>query len=283
MTKIQLAEFRTLRAVYRLLDRFKRIWSPIAAMPSQHSVLGGKLELIEALAQEQEEDKTGVRVDRSRLAEQLVSGVMRIAGPLGAWALIANEERVRTQADLTPAALRKLAAERLVAEAWTIHKAASQHLAQLADYGINSNVLEVLESRIAAFDELVIAPKEGITRTTALTILLAKEVDSAMELLRGFFDRMIYTFEADHPEFFTNYQAATRVIALPRGRRTKEELAAERAKADAAKATATTTAETTNDEDDAQAEATSEEVKAVLTEDELGSRTKSETGAELTS
>jgi hypothetical protein len=281
MTKIQLAQFRTLRAIHRLLDRFKTVWSPVAAMPIQHGVLGAKLEMIEALTQEQEEDKSGVRADKSRLSEQLITGTMRVAGPLGAWALIQHEERVRAQADLTPGALRKLAAERLIAEARNIHKAATQHLDKLGDYGINPNVLEVLESRIAAFDELVIAPKEGIHRTTALTVLLAKEVDSAMELLRGFFDRMIYAFETDHPEFFTNYQASTRVIPLPRGRRTKEELAAERAKAN--EATAGKADSQTNEEDEDKAEATSEEVQAVLAEGGLGSRVNDAAAAELAS
>jgi hypothetical protein len=282
MTKIQLAQFRTLRAVNRLLNRSKPIWSSFTAISTQQGVLSAKLEMIEALAQEQEEDKTGIRADKSRLAEQLITGVMRIAGPLGAWALITNEERVRAQADLTPGALRRLSAERLIAEARIIHKSANQHLGHLADYAINTNVLEVLESRIAAFDDLVIAPKEGIARTTALTQLLAKEVDSAMELLRGFFDRMAYAFETDHPEFFANYQAASRVIPLPRGRRTKEELAAERAKANAANATGTA-AQTNDDEAEVETEATSDEVKAVLAESDLGTRVQAGHGAELAS
>ncbi len=98
-------------------------------------------------------------------------------------------------------------------------------------------------------------------------------------------------FETDPPEFFANYQACTRVIPLPRGRRTKEELAAERAKAGArAKtengteaASKTSGEEAANAEAEESAEATSEEVKAVLAEDALGTRVNSEAGAELAS
>lgn len=285
MTKHQLAEVRTLRMVFRLLNRSQTIWNGVPAMGVQLNVLGAKLEYIEALAQEQEEDKTGLRVDKSRLSEQLIAGVMRIAGPLGAWALIAQEERARILADVTPGALRKLAAERLVHEAKLVHEAAKAHLPKLSDYSISAEALEVLQSRIAGFNELVLVPKEGINRTVALTGLLAGEIDSAMELLRGFFDRMIYVWQTDQPEFFANYQAATRFIRPPRGRRTKEEIARAReaeAKAAAAKEEKaegnkeghTITAlpvvsappQEADNDDDANEEASVEEVRAVFAE-----------------
>jgi hypothetical protein len=54
-----------------------------------------------------------------------------------------------------------------------------------------------------------------IHRTAALIRLLAREIDFAMELLRGFCDRMISLREADHPAFVAHDQAAAPKPALP--------------------------------------------------------------------
>jgi hypothetical protein len=263
MTKNQLAEVRTLRMVSRLLPRFASVWNRLPAMGAQLQVLDAKLELIEQLSREQEQDRSGLRADKSSLAEQLVAAVMRVAGPLGAWALVAREDPARLQAAVTPGALRKLGAERLVHEARAIHQAAGRHLPRLADYGVTAETLAALTARTDAFEELVLAPREGVNRTAALTRLLAREIDSAMELLRGFFDRMIYLWEADHPDFVAHYQAAARVIRPPRGRRTKEELA--RAETPEEPVSASLPAPVPSDESPDE-EATADEVRAVFAE-----------------
>jgi hypothetical protein len=226
----------------------------------QHQVLGTRVSLIETLAREQEADKTGLRLDKSRLGEELVNGIMRLAGPLSAWAALNHQYRVLAQCDFTPGALRKLNAERLVATGKTVSELCTARLDQLSDYGINGDVVSALNSQISAYDELVTAPHAGISRTVALTALLAKEVDAGMELLRRFFDRIVYVFQVDQPEFFAIYQAHARVIRLPAGRRPSD------AVEPPVEATAPTEAPVSADSGNDHEEATTEEVEAVLSE-----------------
>jgi len=77
---------------------------------------------------------------------------------------------------------------------------------------LTQSVLDALRSRITAFEQLVVAPREGVARTAALTILIEAEVERGMELLRGFFDRIMYRFKESDAEFYTNYQTARKVI-----------------------------------------------------------------------
>jgi hypothetical protein len=259
MTKIQLAEFRTLRQVFRYLEESQDLCARVPVIAVQHQVLGTRLSLIETLTREQEADKTGLRLDKTRLGEELVNGIMRLAGPLSAWAALNQQYRVLAQCDFTPGALRKLNAERLVAEGKTVSELCTARLDQLSDYGVNGDVVSALDSQISAYDELATAPHAGISRTVALTALLAKEVDAGMELLRRFFDRIVYVFQADQPAFFATYQAYARVIRLPAGRRPSDAVEAVETPTPAE---APVAADSGND----QEEATAEEVEAVLHE-----------------
>ena len=196
-----------------------------AALGTQEAALGSIVELIFALAQEQERDNKGIRSDKLQFTDLLTDATMAVAGPVGAWAMVTMNERVRQQVELQPSFLKKQAAERLLFMAKDVLSVGETYLAETADYALSESVLDVLRSRIVAFEQLVVAPREGVARTATLTILVEKEVERGMTLLRLFFDRIMFRFKESDAEFFTNYQQARKVIRpsvpLPRrgGRR----------------------------------------------------------------
>jgi len=104
------------------------------------------------------------------------------------------------------------ASERLLLIAKEILALGTTHRDDAADYALTQSELDALRSRIVTFEELVVAPREGVARTAALTRLIEIEVERGMELLRGFFDRILYRFKESDPEFYVNYQTARKVI-----------------------------------------------------------------------
>ena len=212
MTRYQLSQVSAMKQVRLVLNRFRLIWQSFAALAVQEAALGSIVELILALAQEQERDNKGIRADKMRLTDLLTDGIMAVAGPLGAWAMVTSNARVRQQADVYPSYLKKEASERLLLIAKDILALGTTHVADAADYALTQSGLDVLRSRIVTFEQLVVAPREGVARTAALTLLIEAEVERGMELLRGFFDRIMYRFKESDTEFFTNYQTARKVI-----------------------------------------------------------------------
>jgi len=114
MTRYQLSQVSAMKQVRLVLHRFKAIWQSFAAVGLQDAALGGMVELILALAQEQERDNKGIRADKLHLTDLLTDGIMAVAGPLGAWAMMTMNERVRQQAEVYPSYLKKEASERLL-------------------------------------------------------------------------------------------------------------------------------------------------------------------------
>jgi len=86
MTRYQLSQVSAMKQVRLVLNRFRSLWQSFAAVARQDATLGSTVELILALAQEQERDRRGIRVDKMRLTDFLTDGIMAVAGPLGAWA-----------------------------------------------------------------------------------------------------------------------------------------------------------------------------------------------------
>ena len=212
MTRYQLSQVSAMKQVRLVLNRFRLIWQNFAALGVQEAALGSTVELILALAQEQERDNKGIRADKMHLTDLLTDGIMAVAGPLGAWAMVTSNARVRQQADVYPSYLKKEASERLLLIAKDILALGTTHVADAADYALTQPGLDVLRSRIVTFEQLVVAPREGVARTAALTLLIEAEVERGMELLRGFFDRIMYRFKESDTEFYTNYQTARKVI-----------------------------------------------------------------------
>ena len=212
MTRYQLSQVSAMKQVRLVLNRFRAIWQSFAALGVQEAALGSTVELILALAQEQERDNKGIRADKMHLTDLLTDGIMAVAGPLGAWAMVTSNARVRQQAEVYPSYLKKEASERLLLIAKDILALGTTHVADAADYALTQPGLDVLRSRIVTFEQLVVAPREGVARTAALTLLIEAEVERGMELLRGFFDRIMYRFKESDTEFYTNYQTARKVI-----------------------------------------------------------------------
>ena len=212
MTRYQLSQISTMKQVRLVLNRFSAIWTSFAGFAGQVKTLGAKIELILVLAQEQERDNRGLRADKVKLTDLLTDAVMAVAGPLGAWALVAQREAIRLQVDLVPSTVRKLAAERLVLVAKDVLALGQKHLAEAGDYALTAGELEVLVSRIVAFEQLVASPREGVARTAALTKLIEAEIDQTMDLLKLFFDRVMFRFKESHAEFYLNYQTARKVV-----------------------------------------------------------------------
>jgi len=284
MTRYQLSQVSAMKQVRLVLNRFRLIWQSFAALAVQEAALGSIVELILALAQEQERDNKGIRADKMRLTDLLTDGIMAVAGPLGAWAMVTSNARVRQQADVYPSYLKKEASERLLLIAKDILALGTTHVADAADYALTQSGLDVLRSRIVTFEQLVVAPREGVARTAALTLLIEAEVERGMELLRGFFDRIMYRFKESDTEFFTNYQTARKVIRPSYRSRGEAEAEAEKegaaegkgesrtaaAKArngsetGRAKATTVTTATKATDESAGQEEAEAQEQGQVL-------------------
>jgi len=222
MTKIQNSWLNMYLAVVACLDRFQSLWNSQAALVRRRKELGDKLDLIQVITEEQERDRTGVTVDKHRLAGLLIDGMMAVAGPLRGLAADRVDADLRQRSAMTRTELSRLPKGRLAERAKSLHALAKTHGEILeAEYGLGEETLAALENRAIAFNAMVVAPRNNLVERTRLTALLDSELRSTSALLKEFFDPIVSGMADREVEFFAEYRKA-RALVKQGVRRKKE-------------------------------------------------------------
>jgi len=221
MTKIQHSWLTMCLAVLACLDRFAALWNTQAALLRRRNELGEKLDLIKAITEQQQRDRTGITVDKDRMAGLLVDGMLAVAGPLRALAADRTDADLRQRSVVSRTSLLRLRQNLLEERANSLYALAVQNQAILiAEYGLTLEILGSLETRRVAFKVLVTAPRSNMVERTRLTELLDKELRSCTEVLKEFFDPIVAGVAVEKPDFAREYRLA-RALVKPAVRRKK--------------------------------------------------------------
>jgi len=193
--------------IIAVILRSKAAWKNIRVFANQVSQLKESLARIKSLAKDQELLRTGVRPERDQYLFLLVDAVLVTAGQIQAWATVNKDVKLATRFALSRTKLSTAKLE-LSGIAQEVHTVATENFEALEDLGTTKAALDNLNDLITTYDALAGAPRDAIKNRATVTRILDRELRSAMDLARNFFDPMMRQFETSTPEFFEAYQSA---------------------------------------------------------------------------
>ena len=103
-------------------------------------------------------------------------------------------------------------ARKVVTRANTVHAAATEVLANLADYRITAAKLTAFKKKIDAYDSVKTSPREKIVQRSAANQLLPQLIRTAVSILKDQLDGLMVQFKSDHPNFYEEYFSARAIV-----------------------------------------------------------------------
>lgn len=176
-----------------------------------------RLENIEILsAQQAQYDSRGVTADKQAKRERLVTTTLAVAQAARAWALENENAELAQTMSVTRTALLRSSDRAATDLAQSVYDAASvtATAAALVPHGVTAAKLKALQDAIKKFTAAVPLPRQKITSRKSATERLAREFAKAERCLTQGLDLLIGQFEAEFPEFVTEYRNA-RVVPKP--------------------------------------------------------------------
>jgi hypothetical protein len=161
-------------------------------------------------------NSTGASEAKKLAVETLNIAVGEIMGAVASYANDVANAELAVKVAYAESEVTKGVTSDVVARCQNIHTVATQNLATLGRYGVTADKLTALQARIAAYDNLKVAPRENfISRRTARG-LQEQHVRAATAILRDKLDRLIVQFKTANPAFYEEYYVA-RVVVDSRG------------------------------------------------------------------
>ncbi len=141
-----------------------------------------------------------------------------VAAATRACAVASGNKELAARVNISRSALTDGRDPEIVARCQDIHAVATQYLASLADYGVNSTKLNTLKKKIDAFQAAQPKPRQGRATTSAATKMLASLFAQADELLTKRLDGLAVQFKDAQPDFYNAYRTVRRIVSNPAGR-----------------------------------------------------------------
>jgi hypothetical protein len=212
MTKKQTSYLYSAKNVFSVLTANASIYAVISILVALRDRIQGKLDLIETISQEQERKRKGIGADKTRIRDLVTRSLLTVCGQVRSWAGETNQNDVAEQVPATKSAWNRVPHLKLGERAKAVLQLARKHRDELTGYGMTDELLQQLERGIAAYEAIVIAPRNAITRRKTLTSLLDQELVSLQEQMDNVLDPLMNQFEDTAPGFFQDYKNARRLV-----------------------------------------------------------------------
>jgi hypothetical protein len=201
-----------IRTTGKVLNDNNAEYAAIPALVAQVANLDASLGLIDQLVQAQQSDTSGITLDKKKVLEQMIDKALQVAGALKAWASEQSDNTLQTKADITRSSFLSVRDEKRDDVAQEIHNLANTHIVALAPYGITAATLTALQTRIDAYQFIVVGPQHAKAQRTTITQALDDEINRASMLLNDRIDGLVEPYKASGTTFYADYQNARKII-----------------------------------------------------------------------
>ena len=193
--------------------KYKEVWQDHVAFARGFAALEAEQETIDEQAQ------TAAGKSGAASAKRLALEALGKAGEeiIGAVLAYANEQalpELAAKVNYAPTDFIAGNARKIVTRANTVHAAATEVLANLADYRITAAKLTAFKKKIDAYDSVKTSPREKIVQRSAANQLLPQLIRTAVSILRDQLDGLMVQFKSDHPNFYEEYFSARSIVDI---------------------------------------------------------------------
>lgn len=161
----------------------------------------------------QEEDKSGVTVNKRFTMNNLINQTLDVSGAVHVCAYKKNDVLLMSKVDYKVGSLSKVVPGKVIAAAIiTLEEAKKVPVADLANTGISAAELTEYEEMVTYFKSIKSSPREVQIDVSVYTKQLGNTFKEITKLYKNTLDRLARQFKTKAPEFYQKYRAARKAI-----------------------------------------------------------------------
>ena len=211
MNAIQRSELGMGMAVRDYLALYSAITAPLPTLTANVTVLQTTILQIQAMAELQDFEKTGIADNKQQLKGTVVMLAADASRKLTAYAMFTGNTVLLKEIKIGESVLMHQADADLKTKAQEIYDRAQANVAALATYGITAASQTALLNAINAFNAAIPKPRLGIDerkQATQQLVVLFETMDRALKNI----DAAVAIVKNTQPVFYKGYETARKVI-----------------------------------------------------------------------
>ena len=158
------------------------------------------------------EGNPGASDVKDQALQALAKSVNEVIGATLAYAKKNADPELAAKVNYSPSDVLAGKASEVVTRCTNIYNAANAVASDLMKFGITAAKLTALNKKIAAFDQVKVAPRQNQVERSAATQLLTQQVSEAVRILRDELDGLMVQFQDASPNFYEEYFAARIIV-----------------------------------------------------------------------
>ncbi len=218
MKIVQNNKLRSYATVQGVLETHEATWAGLPAFVAGVTRFNSIVSEITALAQTQA-SRLGATNEKAYALAALGDAAFEVGAAVHAYAVAQEDYALEGRVDFSRSSIVLGREASVVSRCRDIQAVATEHVAELADYGITTAKLTALKKKIDAFEAGMTKPRQQVAESSAATIALAERFKEADEVLNKCLDKLVFQFKTSGPELFNEYQTARSVVDIRGGRK----------------------------------------------------------------
>jgi hypothetical protein len=219
MNKIQEDTLNMYEATDSVLQSHAAIWTPNVPFNTAVGLFKAKVDAIEDLRDQQEEDTTGVAEDKSNKRQSLEDQTFLIGSIITAYASTTGNRELLQKVNFGRSELSKARDNELPGMSEQVHQAAVDNAVAILPYGVTALMTTALGAAITDFVNYISKPRAAQSEVTAATEQLPAQFEAATTLLEERIDTGMELFRAANPDFYAQYHNARIIVNSPTQKR----------------------------------------------------------------
>ena len=186
----------------------------LAKMPNFESLntdLSKNVDNLRAFKNGQTLNRTGNRMSKQQLREQMTNFGFVAAAKICAYAIAIDDEVLEMEVTYTDSGLKGLRDTDIADTCQSILEIAQANLANLADYGVTAASLQELSDSITLYNEVLPKTRAAIVTQTIFTDKIVETFEANEKLLRHM-DKLVTILKFEEETFFDEYFKSRKIV-----------------------------------------------------------------------
>ncbi|MDX1652983.1 MAG: hypothetical protein R3277_10855 [Brumimicrobium sp.] len=209
------------QSVLKVIQSNQASWNGLVAFENAVTRFSQKVTELENLTYQKSKIIMGMRSKRDKKRDEIVEKALHLGNALYALASAIGDEKLKADVHYSPSRLRYAPITTFMQIVNGLINTANDLIADLADYGVDQNMVDDLTLAHMEFIEISNLPRQAIVSRKVLVQQIGNTVSEIDEVLKSQLDRLIVLLNSSAPGFVMTYEGARVIIDTPATRRSK--------------------------------------------------------------
>jgi hypothetical protein len=214
MTRNQRSRLRMYQTLRALLEEEQAALGALPAMADPVQRFNNSVDGILNIGVEQATRITGIAAGRREERNRMNGTLLKIAKALESMAIRTGDTELHYMVHVTPSVLRACSEDRHRNVRELVLQQAQIHLAALPTYGVQQQDVDDLESAMAVYQQLVVAPRMAVVKRQGKTRQLQTLFAEATRVLKQEIDPLMLVLASGNAALGERYLRARRIVDL---------------------------------------------------------------------